>query len=577
LPRGRAPVAAPRRDYCTYFDHRYLAKGLALYRSLEEHAAPFRLFVLALTGECEAALRELKLEHAVVVQLAELERSDPEFLAVKGTRNTVEYYFTSTAPLMRYLLAREKSVELLTYLDADLVFFSSPEPIYSELEGHSIGIVAHRCPERLRHLERYGIYNVGWVFFRRDKAGLLCLNDWRERCLEWCFDREQDGKFADQKYLDDWQARFAGVRVLANPGADLAPWNLAAHELASGPKGLLIDGRPLVFFHAHRCELDAAGAWEVDWFDYQVEPSALVASALLEPCAERLRRAMKDLAELVSLRSSSALAQLEAGASARSSSLLYLRTTLRTRDEELRDSREEAARLRHALAGSEADRAARLEEIHVRGARLAETEDALAAVRAELHGVEADGAARLETIRRLEGDLRTSEADRAARLAVIHRIEAELRASVADRAARLEVIQRLDRALRESEADRAERLALAERLGRELNEESALRAALAERASALEVELKDSASERSALQSTIARLEDQSDRLEAEVTAAGDRLRGLTERLNASESDRAARLAAIEALERELAAMRASLSWRLSRPLRALGAPLRRN
>ena len=49
-----------RRDYCTYFDHRYLARGLALFRSLERHAGDFRLFVQKLGYQALIALGVLE-------------------------------------------------------------------------------------------------------------------------------------------------------------------------------------------------------------------------------------------------------------------------------------------------------------------------------------------------------------------------------------------------------------------------------------------------------------------------------------------------------------------------------------
>ena len=70
----------------------------------------------------------------------------------------------------------------------------------------------------LSHLEQFGRFNVGMVSFRNDVAGLACLSRWREKCIEWCYDRVEDGKFADQGYLDDWPTEHEGVVVLDMQG-----------------------------------------------------------------------------------------------------------------------------------------------------------------------------------------------------------------------------------------------------------------------------------------------------------------------------------------------------------------------
>jgi len=149
-----------------------------------------------------------------------LEAGDPELAAVKGTRSRVEYYWTATSALLCQIIKRQPDIGLLTYLDADLYFFSSPLPLYRELAQGSVLIVGHRFAPAYRYLESIaGRYNVGLLMFRADERGQQVLDWWRARCLEWCYDRPEHGKYGDQKYLDEWPDRFPGVVVSQLPGA----------------------------------------------------------------------------------------------------------------------------------------------------------------------------------------------------------------------------------------------------------------------------------------------------------------------------------------------------------------------
>ncbi len=121
------------RVYCTYFDHNYLSRGLALYRSLRRHAPNSRLWVLCLSAECHRILVALDLPGIVPVRLADFEAADSELAATRADRTIVEYYFTCSPAWMLYVLAREADAEWVTYLDGDLYFFASPEAVYEEL------------------------------------------------------------------------------------------------------------------------------------------------------------------------------------------------------------------------------------------------------------------------------------------------------------------------------------------------------------------------------------------------------------------------------------------------------------
>ncbi len=263
-------------QYCTYFDSGFLLQGVALARSLAKHDPKGTLWVLALDSQAERALYALGLPQVHWVPLWKLEQADAGLAAVKSTRSRAEYYFTLSPCWPRYLLQVNSGIEALIYLDADLLFFSSPEPLWTELARGSILTCAHRFPNFLAHYEKHGRFNVGVLGWRRDSAGLACLDWWRERCLEWCYDRLEEGRYADQKYLDEWPRRFEGVVECTHPGVNLAPWNWARFRCEVADDIVHVDDQPLVVFHFARFRsLVGTWWWQSGQLDYGVMPWSL--------------------------------------------------------------------------------------------------------------------------------------------------------------------------------------------------------------------------------------------------------------------------------------------------------------
>lgn len=237
--------------HCTYFDRNYLLRGLALYQSLRGSGAVFTLWALCLDDESHEALTELAWPGLIPVALADLEAFDPDLAAVRPSRTRIEYYFTLTPALPTYLLAQHPDIDIISYLDSDLIFYSNPSLVLDELDAGSVLIIPHGFPDHLRYREIYGKFNVGMVSFRNDEHGGQCLARWRHRCIEWCYDRVEDGRFADQKYLDDWPDVHEGVIVLDRPGVGLAPWNFMRFDIDVAHDPPRVDGEPLVYFHFH--------------------------------------------------------------------------------------------------------------------------------------------------------------------------------------------------------------------------------------------------------------------------------------------------------------------------------------
>src|SRR5947209_6691398 len=146
------------RYFCTYFDCHYLVRALALYESLKRHCPDFKIWMLCMDEESHATLVKLKLPEVSLLTLSDLERDDPPLRQAKTNRSLLEYYFTCTPSLPLFILRLEPTVDLITYLDADLFFFSTIEPLFEEMQAKSIAIIAHRFSDAFRKWEWNGKY-----------------------------------------------------------------------------------------------------------------------------------------------------------------------------------------------------------------------------------------------------------------------------------------------------------------------------------------------------------------------------------------------------------------------------------
>jgi hypothetical protein len=281
------------REFCTLFDSNYAFKAIAMYRSLLATGAAFRLTAFCFDDDAKRIVDRLDLPNLSTVALRELEAFDPEFAGTRADRSPVEYCWTATPALPLYVLGMCPDVNEVTYLDADLLFFRDPEPLFEEMGNASVLITPHRYAPEYRHQAINGIYNVQFLVFRRDERGLKTLRWWHDRCIEWCYYRLEDGKLGDQKYLDDWPERFDGVHVLEHKGGGLAPWNVTQYDVRSCGSDVLVDDDPLVFFHYHRVGLAADGRHRWQPPGYRIDES--IERLVYEPYLAACERAISEV------------------------------------------------------------------------------------------------------------------------------------------------------------------------------------------------------------------------------------------------------------------------------------------
>jgi hypothetical protein len=284
---------AAHYDFCTLFDKNYVFKGLALHESLLRHVSDFTLWILCMDDTAYDVLERMNLRNVKLLSLREFE--DEELLAAKKSRLAYEYYWTCTPSLPLYLLEHESELESITYLDADLFFFSDPAVAFAEFGDGSVSLIEHRYAPAWEHLlEPSGIYCVQFMTFRNDDRAKTALRWWRDRCNEWCYHRVEDGKLGDQKYLDDWPERFEGVVVLQHKGAGLAPWNVSKYTVTKKGDEIRVDDEPLIFYHYQSLAVVNDGRkFVLASPEYGISRSN--AKILYAPYIEAMKRAMAEL------------------------------------------------------------------------------------------------------------------------------------------------------------------------------------------------------------------------------------------------------------------------------------------
>lgn len=245
-----------------------------MWRSLERHCPSYHLYIFAFDNESKKILGDLKLSNVTVISLSDFENE--RLLEVKPTRSKAEYCWTCTPSVIDYCMDTFDLSDC-TYIDADLYFFSNPNVLIEEMGSKSVLITEHRYTKKYDQSTSSGIYCVQFITFKNDREGMTALTWWKDRCIEWCYAIKEDGKFGDQKYLDDWTKRFEGVHVLEHLGGGVAPWNVQQYVIEEQNEKLNViaqeHSNELVFFHFHFIKF-----YKNDWVDlgnYKLSDSVL--------------------------------------------------------------------------------------------------------------------------------------------------------------------------------------------------------------------------------------------------------------------------------------------------------------
>jgi hypothetical protein len=156
-------------------------------------------------------------------------------------------------------IMEEPTAEKILYFDPDTAVFASMEPVVRLLDNASIALTPHLVDPEIEKMGildneicslHYGIFNLGFLAVRNDAEARRFALWWADRLADWCHDRLDIGVFVDQKWCNLIPCFFEGVKIVRDPGYNVASWNLSRRQISIAKDGvILVNDVPLRFFH----------------------------------------------------------------------------------------------------------------------------------------------------------------------------------------------------------------------------------------------------------------------------------------------------------------------------------------
>lgn len=243
--------------FVSYFNRFYLRKGLLLYLSLRRWVESGDEFIFFCYDKRSfEILTTLKLPHLTPIPIQEAQNWSGMSPDSFRDRSTVEFMFTMTPFVLRYT-RHIRPLKRMIYVDSDYYFYSSPNEILDRTEICDLSFVEHGFPEKYQYLDAHGKYNVGWNSFAPTRTATEAINSWCLRTAEWCYDKIEMDKYADQKYLDNLAQRCHFLPVKTET-MGLAEYNFFQYDIQytnsnniNRPPQITSNGKTIISWHHH--------------------------------------------------------------------------------------------------------------------------------------------------------------------------------------------------------------------------------------------------------------------------------------------------------------------------------------
>jgi len=169
----------------------------------------------------------------------------PNFRSVAFKYDVLELNTNVKPTFLKSLFAR--GFDQVVYLDPDIFVYQELESVFSALQEHAIVVTPHSLspnPDDIQSEVIFlmgGVFNLGFLALSKCAETDRFLSWWEQRCLDFAYNEPRKGMFVDQKWMNLVPCFFDKVKILKQPGCNMAFWNLHERHLSSGNGSLTVN------------------------------------------------------------------------------------------------------------------------------------------------------------------------------------------------------------------------------------------------------------------------------------------------------------------------------------------------
>lgn len=240
--------------FCTISAANHLPKAAVLAKSLNS-TQPAHKMVLCLVERDVSAAESIADSFSQIVRAVDV--GIVNFCQFIFRYSLVEACSAIKAQFLLWAMDAFPEEQQFVFLDPDIFAYSRFEELESLLPSADILLTPHvlydeqrvdRVQDNLFRVLVAGTFNMGFLALRRSPVTLEFLGWWNKKLQALCYMDWPRGFFADQKWVL-LSTSFFDLRILREPGYNVANWNIYERQLTLNRSGYTVRGKPLRFFH----------------------------------------------------------------------------------------------------------------------------------------------------------------------------------------------------------------------------------------------------------------------------------------------------------------------------------------